>query len=148
MKALQDMSKMELEAYARKEFGVELNRASSKENLIKEIQAMEHGDKQVPIEDENKMPPKKEEAVVHSGFSGEEVPPEEVPASQSLKPGKKAKPAKLSGFDKVLKDMQVAANDASMKEPHHPDCHSHGTNPQCDYCDPSLPGADDLFSGE
>ncbi len=157
MKALQDMSKLELEAYAQAEFGVDLNRASSKENLIKEIRAMEHAEKQAPVEEADKDTLVRNDSAsdkstaevvtdgvaLHRGFSGEEVPPDEPDKLE--KKAKPAKVAKLSGFDKVLKDMQVEANDASMKELHHPDCHSYGTNPQCDYCDPSLPGADDLF---
>ena len=168
MKALQDMSKMELEAYALEKFGVDLNRASSKENLIKEIQAMEHGDKQAPVEGDTLVrtddaPDKStDEVVVHKGFSGEEVPPEvpteepvqeEVPEEESLEPkpanfkksAKAAKAPKLSPRDQVLKDMQVEANNASMKEPHHPDCHSYRTNPQCEQCDSSLPGVDDIL---
>jgi hypothetical protein len=41
--SLEDMTKNELEMYAKEVFGVDLDRRKSKANLIKEIEALENG---------------------------------------------------------------------------------------------------------
>lgn len=135
---LEEMSKLELEKYARENLGVELNRASSKEHLIAEIRAMEHSDKQAPLEEDApaELPEVMEEV--------EREAAEDLGVTEEG-PKPKKKKEKKKTFDEVLKAMQVEANDASMKKPHHPDCHSYGTNPQCKNCDPSLPGAMEIF---